>query len=334
MTIKDVAEKAGVSFTTVSHVINGTRRVAEETAMRVHEAIRDLSYEPCERARSLKRGTSGLIGVMTASGVDPYFSLVLEGIDSACRASGMGTLLCHSDCDPSIEEENVRLLRSKGADAIIVNSLVGEKGLLERLAEAKAPVLALQADFEDDRVDCIHANDREGAFEAVSRLVALGHERIACVAGIGTPHGSSNRRLAGYREALAAARIALPDDYLRLSPFSLDGAYDAVIDLFRMDEPPTAIFLFSDAMALGALRALEDLGKAVPRDVSVIGYDDLPLCEYSVPRLSSVSQPAFDLGRMAVERVLARVRDPSLRPENRSLPVRLVMRESTGPVSG
>jgi LacI family transcriptional regulator len=331
MTIKDVADKAGVSYTTVSHVINGTRRVAEETALRVHEAIRDLSFEPCERARSLKRGSSGLLGVLTVSGIDPYFSEVLEGIGAACHANGYGILVCHSDCSPELEEENLKLLRSKGADGIIVNTFTGDKGFLERLRESRVPVLVLQAAFEDGGIDSLRSDDRRGAFEAVTRLVALGHERIACVAGIGTPQGSSNQRLAGYREALAAAGIFLSGGYVRIEPFSLEGGYSGVRELFRLGEPPTAVFLYSDVMALGALRALRDLGKDVPGEVSVIGFDDLPLCEFSVPRLSSVKQASFELGRLAVERILERVKEPGLAPKQRLLPVELAMRESAGP---
>jgi LacI family transcriptional regulator len=334
MTIKDVADKAGVSFTTVSHVINGTRRVAEETALRVHEAIHDLSFEPCERARSLKRGSSGLLGVITLSGIDPYFSEVLEGMDAACRANGYGILVCHSDCSPELEEENLKLLRAKGADGIIVNSLMGDKAILDRLRESHVPVLVLQAAFEDAGIDCISSDDRRGAFDAVTRLIALGHERIACVAGIGAPYGSSNQRLSGYREALAAAGIFLSDDYVRLEPFGLEGGYEGVRDLFRLAEPPTAVFLYSDVMAQGALRALEDLGKDVPGDVSVIGFDDLPLCEFTVPRLSSVRQASSELGRLAVERILSRLKSPELESERRILPVELVLRESTGPLLG
>jgi DNA-binding LacI/PurR family transcriptional regulator len=148
------------------------------------------------------------------------------------------------------------------------------------------------------------------------------------------PYSSSNSRLQGYRDALIGNGIILSDDYVRLSDYSLRGGYESARDLMGMDSPPTAIFLYSDLMALGALRALADLGKRVPGDVSVIGFDDLPLCEYSVPRLSSVSHAKADLGRKAVERIRARTSNPGIGPARTELPARLALRESAGRRAG
>jgi LacI family transcriptional regulator len=226
------------------------------------------------------------------------------------------------------------MLKSKGADAIIVNSPVGDSGFIRRLEDLKIPVLVLQARLPDTSLDCLYTDDRGGASAAVSRLVDWGHERVACVTGIGMPYSSSNSRLQGYRDALLGSGIILSDDYVRLSDYSPRGGYECASELMGMDSPPTAIFLYSDLMALGALRALADLGKRVPRDVSVVGFDDLPLCEFSVPRLSSVSHAKADLGRKAVERIRARTSNPGLGPARTELPAMLVLRESAGNRAG
>jgi LacI family transcriptional regulator len=334
MTLKDVAEKAGVSYTTVSHVINGTRRVAAETSERVLRAVNELSYEPSAAARCLRKGVSGIIGVMSDHAVDPYFAEILRGIEEACRGTGQGILVCHSDGSAEMEEDNIRMLKSKGADGLIINSLIGPDHTIEKLKASRAPVLVLQSVFPEGGIDCLHTDDKGGARQAVQRLIELGHRLIACVAGTAMPHSSSRRRLEGYREALTGAGLYLSDDYLRLGDFSMHSGYANTIDLMRIDKPPTAIFLCSDSMALGALRALADLGISVPGQVSVAGFDDLPFCEFCSPRLSSVRHPGAELGRLAVERLRARAMDPSLKAECRALPSSFISRESIGPAPG
>ncbi len=326
-----MAERAGVSFTTVSHVINGTRRVAPETEARVRRAIEELKYHPCARARSLRTGTSGLIGVITTRSDDLYFAEITGGLEDACREAGVGLLLCHTEGDSLLEDESVSMLLSRGVDALVINNFLGGPEAIERLAASGRPIVLLHARFPELEADVVRIDDRDGARKAVSHLIELGHRRIACIAGDALPEHFVHDRYAGYLESLAAAGIEPDDDYFLVGDYSIEGGYECFKDLLSLPKPPTALFFYSDGMAFGALRAAADLGIEVPGEVSIVGFDDISPAGYTVPRLTTIRQPKPELGRTAVTRALERASNRGLSPETRMLGVELIVRESTGP---
>ena len=332
VTIKDVAELAGVSFSTVSHVVNGTRFVAPETALKVEQAIAALGYRPCSQARSLRTGSSGLIGVMTTHGNDVFFSEVLCGIEDACRDTGRGIIVTHTEGDPDREAECVEMLLTKGVDGFILNNLTGNPKALNLLENYTVPLVMLQAVSPGQPMDIVRADDRQGALQAVSLLLRLGHRKIACIAGFSLPHHCIRERRAVFLEVLEAAGIENGEKYFVYGDYSLEGGYECAKDFLCTDDPPTAFFCYSDLMAMGAIRAAADLGVRVPEDVSIVGFDDISLASCTVPRLSTVRQPKEELGRNAVFRILERAAGSPAVPQTMTLGVELIERESTGPL--
>jgi DNA-binding LacI/PurR family transcriptional regulator len=322
---------ADVSYTTVSHVINATRRVAPETADRVRAAIAELRFRPCSRARGLRTGKSGLLGVLTTRGHDLFFGEVLVGVENACREAGVGLIVSHSEGDEATELEALGMFVSKGVDAVIVNNLVGGPEAFDLIAAAGLPLVILQAVSPGPAADSIAGDDYAGAFAAAGHLAALGHRRIACLAGHALPHHTVMRRRDGYAAALRAAGIEPDPSWFVVTDYRPESAYAAVVALRGRPEPPTAFFCYSDLTAMAALRAAADLGLAVPGDVSVVGYDDIMPAAYTIPRLTTVRQPKAELGAAAVAKALERRDSPTLEPRTTALPVELVVRESTGP---
>lgn len=329
-----MAQLAGVSYTTVSHVINGTRRVAAETAARVEKAVEELHFRPCARARGLRTGTSGLIGVLTSRGQDLYFDEVLVGIEDACREAGVGMIVSHSNGDPEEEVESIGMLVSKAVDAVLLNNFMGGEEAFAILNSVRMPIVIMQARSLGPPADIVTTDDYDGARAAIAHLIGLGHERIACIAGHAYVHHDVVVRRAGYLDALTAAALTPREDFFVMSDYTSEGGYESFKDLLATDEPPTAFFFYSDVMALGALRAAADLGLRIPQDVSIVGYDDISLAAFTSPRLTTVSQPKKRLGALAVRRALLRLADRELAAETIMLPVTLAVRESSGPAPG
>lgn len=325
-----MAQLAGVSYTTVSHVINGTRRVAAETASRVAKAVEELHFRPSAGARSLRTGTSGLIGVLTSRGQDLYFDEVLDGIEDACRDAGFGMIVSHSNGDEDEEVASLGMLVSKGVDAVLLNNFTGSANAFSILTAAAVPIVIMQARSPGPPTDIVATDDYGGARSAVSHLIDLGHRRIACVAGHAFPHHDVISRRAGYLDELAAAGIAPREDFFRMADYTAEGGYESLKDLLSLRDAPTAFFFYSDIMALGALRAAADLGVRVPQDISIVGYDDVSLAAFTSPRLTTVTQPKVKLGSLAVRVALGRLRDRGTPPVTTVLPVVLALRESTG----
>ncbi len=305
--------------------------MAPETASRVERAIEELHFRPSERARGLRTGTSGLIGVLTSRGEDLYFDEVLVGIEDACREAGVGMIVTHSNGDPAEETESVGMLVSKGVDAVLLNNFMGSAEAFAILEAARMPIVVMQARPTAYAADIVTTDDYGGARAAIEHLLERGHRRIACVAGPAYPHHDVVARKAGYHDALAAAGIAPRLDYFATADYTAAAAYGSFTRLMAVPDPPTAVFLYSDIMAHGALRAAADLGLRVPRDVSIVGYDDVSFAAFTSPRLTTVAQPKKRIGELAVRAALARLRDPATAPVTTVLSISLTVRESSGP---
>lgn len=333
-TIRDVAELAKVSTATVSHVLNKTRKVNPDTMARVEAAIEELDYRPNAQARSLKTGLSYQIGAINISNVDTFFSAVLYGLERAASVEGYGVLLGNSEFDANQQEANINLMIEKGIDGLIITSPIVTDGFYDLLRKLTLPCLMLHFYDETLPVDFIHPDDLNAAYEATSYLLDLNHTRIACIAGFAYPQHSAYQRRKGYRKALQERGLRFREDYFVVTDYSIQQGYDALKQFRSLPDPPTAFFSYSDHLALGAMRAAADLGLSVPGDVSIIGFDDLALASYTVPRLTTIFQEKIHLGQLAFERLLSRINDSSLPPERMILPTRLIVRESCGPAPG
>lgn len=330
-TIRDVAARAGVSVATVSRTLNGVGPVQDDTSKRVLAAARSLKYVPHAAARSLSIRRSHTLGVLLPEVHGEFFSEVIRGIDVAARASRYHILVSSSHSDAEEMAEVLRALRGR-VDGLIVMSPDLELGKLSRALATDTPVVLLNS--ATNARPTIRIDNYSGARSMTEHLVALGHNRIAFITGPERNADAAERRR-GYRTALelgppvkGTARrphIEIEGD------FTEESGYRAVAQILAMKPRPTAIFAANDSMAVGALRALREAGIAVPDDMALAGFDDIPMAHYLTPQLTTVRVDIAEMGRRAVEYLVASLgpSDGGIR-KHHVVPATLVIRESCG----
>jgi LacI family transcriptional regulator len=327
MTILDVARRAGVSPATVSRVLNqSSHPVSEQGRRRVLAAARKLAYIPNLLARSLLTQETAAIGVLIPDVSNPYYAEILRGVEDRVGPSGRTVILCNTDRRVEKQRLYLRALMERRVDGIIIAG--GSFGRPETEITGKSlPVVMIgrhPARFPSVRIDNVTA-----AALATDHLLALGHRRIACLSGPSISLTAADR-VKGYLRALQAAAVPADPALIREVGFAPAGTAGAVRALFDMAQPPTAVVAPNDQVAIATIRALHELGRRVPDEVSVVGFDDTPLASYTVPSLTTVAIPTYDLGRTAVE-LLVRVLE-GRRATSVVRPCALRIRESTAPV--
>jgi LacI family transcriptional regulator len=331
----DVARKAGVSRATVSYVLNGLTEgrvpISQETLQRVRNAIEELGYEPDARAQALRSGSTNTIGVIIPDLRNPHFCEGTTGVEEAARASGYHILLSSTALTEDYAVDIFKDLARRRIDGLILVSsfiLISEEAqkTLAQLRERQLPIVELNDLYN---VDCVVSDYREATQEVMAYLLSLHHRRIGMIYGVGGSELGEDR-LVPYQDSLRAAGLFDPELVVECGP-TLEDGYRAALKLLQLPARPTAVLAINDLLAIGALRAAGDLNLRVPDDLSLVGYDDIPMAQYLVPRLTTVSKDAFRLGREAFQLLLARIQEPD-RPRQRiSFPARVVIRDSTGP---
>lgn len=331
-TQKDVAQRAGVSRSTVSYVLNDQTElkipISDETRQRVMDAIAELGYEPDARAQSLRSGSTNIVGVIIPVIQNPFFWQILSGISESLQEAGYSLHLTHHPLDQQQEANTIRELTRQPVDGFIL--LAAAKYLLPRLTDylrkSGRPVVEITAaKAEFDHV--VHAYS-SGTRELMAHLLELGHRRIGFIYGISNEVQGFDRLLI-YREVLEEAGL---QPYEIHCSESLRDAYKAAYTLLSEPDRPTALLVINDMLAVAVIRAANDLGLAVPGDISVAGFDDIPFSDFTSPRLTTVSGMAEDSGRDAVRLLLNRFAEPDLPKQITTARVQLIVRESTGPV--
>ncbi|WP_341502702.1 substrate-binding domain-containing protein [Gallaecimonas sp. GXIMD4217] len=306
-TIKDVANKAGVSISTVSHVLNKTRFVAEATREKVYAAIKELNYAPSAVARSLKINATKTIGMLVTTSSNPFFAEVVRGAEETCADKGYTLILCNSLGDEQRQQDSFRMLVEKRVDGILVMCSEDASTLYEQLAlHPELPQVVME--WGDTRGDVypIQDNAEQGGYLAARHLIDKGHTRLGCITGP-MDKLTSQERLNGFRRALSEAGLAENPDWIIEGDFEPEGGFAAMEQLLRQGERPSGLFVFSDPMALGAICAANDAGVRVPDDLSIVGYDDVPMAQFFSPPLTTIHQPKFRLGQKAADILLAKV---------------------------
>lgn len=329
-TIKDVAAIAGISYTTVSHVLNRTRPVSDEVRKKVEAAIAQLDYVPSAVARSLKAKSTATIGLLIPNSINPYFAELARGIEDYCERSGFCVILCNSDDNPEKQRNYLRVLLEKRVDGLIVSSVGGGDRFAESLSAVRTPMVIVDRDLEDISADLVRIDHELGAYLATSHLLELGHRHIACICG---PAQTSvaRMRLAGYRRAMHEAAIEVPEGWVIESDFTGPGGRQAAGKLLD-GERPSAIFAANDMIGIGTLRAAAERNVRVPADLSVIGFDDIQMSQYVYPALSTVGQSILQLGERAAELLLRRIATRGDSPVQQVIVApSIVLRESTAP---
>ena len=329
-TIKDVAALAGISYTTVSHVLNKTRPVSEPVRLKVEAAIAQLDYVPSAVARSLKARSTCTIGLLIPNGINPYFAELARGIEDHCERNGFCVILCNSDDNPEKQRSYLRVLLEKRVDGLIVSSVDGDVSFAGGLAEVRTPLVVVDRELEGIEADMVRIDHEQGAYLATRHLLDLGHRHIACIGG---PVDTlvAEMRQAGYRRAMLEAGLEVLPGWAVNSEFTSPAGYEAAVSLLS-HQPPTAIFAGNDVIAIGVLRAAAERNVAVPRDLSVVGFDDIQMSRYVYPALTTVGQSIRQLGETAAEMLLSRIAAPDTAPiRKRLVTPNVVVRESTAP---
>ncbi|WP_322043452.1 LacI family DNA-binding transcriptional regulator [Paraburkholderia sp. J67] len=336
-TIKDVAAVAGVSFTTVSHVVNNSRPVSADVRTKVERAIRELNYVPSAVARSLKARSTATVGLVVPNGTNPYFAELARGVEDGCAQKGYCVFFCNSDDDPVKQRNYLRVLQEKRIDGLIVASAGDDAVLAATLGDTREPIVVVDRNIEGLEADLVQIDHERGAWLATRHLLELGHLNIGCITGpIST--AVSAMRMHGFLRAMAERGIEIAPGAIVEADFSSPGGYRAAGQLFDTVRP-SAIFAGNDMMGIGALRAAAERGLRVPADCSIIGFDDIELGHFTWPALSTVGQPVRALGEMAaltlIERIGTAERERSaLKVRRRVMAPQLLLRESTAPLSG
>jgi LacI family transcriptional regulator len=332
ITVKDLARELGLSINTVSRAINNKPDVNPETRRRVLEAAERLGYVANTLARSLVNGRTCTIGLIIADVVNPFYGRVIRGVEETARLNGYSTILVNSNEQDEDEREAVQVLRSKRVDGLLIHPVQQSFEHIARLKQDGIPYVLINRHFDELDGDYVINDNRGGAYQAVQHLVQLGHRRIAHITGSRLV-SSVRERIAGYLQALAEVGVEEDPALVVTTRVDMEGGYEAARALLTITPRPTAIFTYSDLVAIGAYKALREAKLVVPRDMSLVGYDDIEVAPFLESPLTTVHQPTYEIGQQGVETLLQRISsraDPEAMPVRRILEPHLVVRRSTG----
>lgn len=325
--------KATVSYVLNGHT-NGRMPISADTRQRVLEAIELLDYEPDARAQALRSGSTNTIGLIIPDLSNPHFCEYATGIEQEAHNAGYQVLLSNTTFDEAYALDTFASLSRRRIDGLILASsfIVTTQEPQKTLAQLRARRLPIVEMDDQYNVDCVVCDYREATQEVLDYLLSLGHRRIGFVYGVHVRELGMDR-LAPYQEKLEEAGLFDPTLIAECGP-TLEEGYQAALRLLRLPERPTALISINDLLAIGILRAAADLRLTIPGDLSLVGYDDIPMAKYMVPRLTTVSKDAFGAGQAAFKLLLTRIQNPDLPRQRHVHPARFIIRESTGPVPG
>jgi DNA-binding LacI/PurR family transcriptional regulator len=330
-TIYDVARLAGVSTATVSRALNGTGQIAATTRATIDAAVAQLGYQPNTAARSLVTKSTQTIALLLPDIANPFYAELVSGIQRRALETGHTMLLCTTEGDPEREEQYLNLLHAKQVDGVLVDGLVLPPDRIARFVRNGPPIVCLDRDVDSTSVPLVQVDNRLGARMATEHLISLGHRRIAHVSGAPELR-ISEERIGGYHDAFAAAGIDPDPKLVAVGSFTEEGGYEATRALLGATDL-TAVFAANDLSALGAISAIVESGRHVPRDVSVVGFDDLRLSRFTTPPLTTIHQPALEIAERATQLLLDLAGGREVQQLLHLLEPKLVVRASTAPPS-
>ncbi len=306
VSIKDVARAAGVSHSTVSRALSGSRLVSADTRARIQRLAQEMGYSPDAQARSLVMRRTLTLGVVVTTISDPFIAEIVQAIESTAHDHGYSVVLASSNAEPEREIAAVEMLHSKRVDGVIVTSSRIGALYQEHLDRLAVPVVLINSHSEQSGpyTFSITVDNQHGGYLATRHLIELGHRRIAYITGP-ADHSDDLARLAGYCRALAQAGIAYDQSLVVVGTGRANGGEQALPILMALDDPPSAVFCYNDMTAIGLLHAARQAHVPVPQKLAVVGFDDIPFASYVQPTLTTIAQPKGEMGRLAMEMVLA-----------------------------
>ncbi len=330
-TLKEIGKIAGVSRATVSRVINNHPNISDSVRRRVLEVIEETGYQPNIAARTLASNQSRILGlvipaILSNVFTNPYYPRLIQGIAQACNEADYTMTLFLFQTPEEEASATQRIVRNSLLDGVILNADYERSELVEGVIRANMPFVQIGRPNVDLGIHYIDADNIGGGKLATQHLIDLGHRRVAQVATAKNAAGID--RDIGYKMALAENDIPLDENLIVFADFSESQAYEVTQDLLK--EKPTAIFVQSDWMAIGVIRAIHDAGLRIPEDIAIVSFDDLPIATRDKPHLSTIRQPITSTGKVAVETLLKVIKSPDIEQQKVFLPVELVVRDTCG----
>lgn len=327
-TIHDVAAHAGVSAATVSRVMNDHASVNAEMASKVRAAIAELSYRPSHVARSLRTQRTGIVAVVVPDVENPFFTAVVRGIEDVARSAGLMAVLCNSDDQPAAELRYLRLIDDQRVDGVILASSMSDaSGFQMTAGKGLPPLVLIDRDVPGIRCDLVLVDNRTGTREATRHLLDQGATRLACITGPANV-STAVQRLEGFLDALEERGISRRDAVVRFADFRAQGARAALEDILSHTKPD-ALLVGNNVMTLGALQELASQGIRIPQDMLLAGYDDEPWSASWHPAITTVAQPAREVGKAAMRLLVQRLEDATLPIQHITMQPTLHVRESS-----
>lgn len=327
-TIYDVASRAGVSPATVSRVLNARTDVSPVLAGRVHAAVEELNYRPNGVARNLRKRATTVWGLIISDIGNPFFTAMVRGVEDAAHEAGYSLVLCNSDDDLDKEQRYVEVALAEQMAGVIITPASEAATDLAALLDRNIPVVAVDRRLARGDVDTVLVDNVRGAQLATDHLIEAGCRRIACITGP-TRTTTAAERLEGFQQAHKKAGLDVDPALVVQENFKEDGGYDGAQQLLRLDRSPDGIFVANNLMTVGALEALVDAGVEIPHDMLMVGFDDIPWARLTRPRLTTVNQPTYDMGREAGRLLAARIAAEAGVARTIVLPPSLQVRESS-----
>ncbi len=333
MTIRDVAERAGVSSMTVSRVINESTRVSPETRSRVERAISDLGYVPSRLARGLSARRTGTLAVIVPDVANPFFTLIVRAAEEVARRAGYRAILCDTRADLTVEREVIEEMIAHRVEGIAIAPVSDRsREQLRRLAAFGIPFVLLDRTVPGIDADAVLGDSSDGAERLVEHLIALGHRRIGLIVESDEVSTARDRR-AGYEAAHRAAGLELDTALVAETTVDPSGGFEGMSRLLELEQRPTAVFTVNNLVALGAIEAVRAAGLEVPDDVALVCFDDIEYASRLYPFLTVMEQPAETFGALGAQLLLERIeRRAPERPRVVVLPAEFVVRRSCGAV--
>lgn len=335
VTSHEVAERAGVSRTTVSFVLNGVgnAQISQETRQRVLQVARELGYVPYAAARSLASGQTRTLGLIICRRpdhilFDAYLLQIIYGLSEITRTSGF-RMLIESVEDVSRPDAYIDLVRAKHIDGILLHGPRSDDSQLPALIADGFPIVSLGR-FDGAPAYFVDADNQAAACRATTHLIGLGHQRIACITNSPPHYIGAAERLLGYRKALESVGLAYDENLVRYGDFDPQSGYQAMQSLLQIKPYPTAIFIASDVVAFGAISAAREYGLDIPQDLAVVSFDDVPMARYMVPALTTIRMPAIEQGRCGGQMLINLIGRETLVEPQVYLETELIIRQSCG----
>lgn len=331
VTVANVAQRAGVSPATAARVLSGNGYASPRARRAVLDAAEETGYVPNHIARSLRTRRTQLAGLLIGDVENSFYSVIAKNVESVAKDAGYRVVLCNSNEDPGTEDQYLRLLDGMQVDGLIITPTGSNQRQLRRLLHKGTVIVQIDRIVEGLNADAVLLDNEAGAMGAVSHLIAAGHSRIGLLTG---PRDvlTARQRREGYERALREHGIPVRPELIRDGSFLHDHAIEAATDLLRSSPAPTAIFAANNILAEGCFLALADLGLRVPKDVSLVAFDDVPWMSMVKPRITAVRQPVADMARSAAELLLRRLRDNTPLSSTSVFRSDLVVRSSVAPI--